>query len=188
MFDPGPTGHDDPPIVLAAVGPAMTRVAAEVADAVLVHGFTTPSYVREVVVPQVHEAAARAGRDPSSVRIRRPVFLVTGTNEEELAASAAVARERLAFYGSTPNYRRVLAHHGWEDLQPELARLAKEKRWADMAALVDDDVLAEFAVVAPLDELGPAIRRRYDGVVDELSFRLPSTHLDGWAAVLAAIA
>lgn len=187
MFDPGPSGFDDPAVVLAAVGPRMTAIAAEVADGMLVHGFTTPGYLREVVAPQFHAAAAAAGRDPGSLRIVRPVFLVTGATDEAMAETAAVARERVAFYGSTPGYRGVLEHHGWGDLQVELAALARAGRWKDMADVIDDEVLAAFAVVAPLDSLADAIATRYGGVVDDLSFRLPRADLDQWAAVLSSL-
>jgi probable F420-dependent oxidoreductase len=187
MFDPGPSGFADPAVVLAAVGPRMTAVAAEVADGMLVHGFTTPSYLREVVVPQFHAAAVAAGRDPASLRIVRPVFLVTGATDEAMASTAAVARERVAFYGSTPGYRGVLEHHGWGDLQQELAALVRDGRWDDMADVIDDEVLAAFAVVAPLETLADAIAERYVGVVDDLSFRLPRADLDQWAAVLSSL-
>ena len=185
MFDPGPSGHPNPRVVLAAVGPRMTRVAAEVADGMLVHGFTTPSYLREVVLPQFRDAAAGAGRDPDALDIVRPVFLVTGSTEEAMDRSAAVARERVSFYASTAGYRGVLDHHGWGDLQGELATLARQGRWDEMPALVDDEVLGEFAVVAPLDELADAVLARYGGVVDDLSFRLPTDDHAQWAAVIA---
>jgi probable F420-dependent oxidoreductase len=41
MFTPTNNPHGAPPVVLAAVGPRMTEVAGEVADGMLVHGFTT---------------------------------------------------------------------------------------------------------------------------------------------------
>jgi probable F420-dependent oxidoreductase len=44
MFDPGPNPHGAPPIQLAALGPRMTRMAAEVADGLLVMPFTTESW------------------------------------------------------------------------------------------------------------------------------------------------
>ena len=40
-FNPGPSPHRRPPILLGAVGPAMTAVAGEVADGLLVHPVNT---------------------------------------------------------------------------------------------------------------------------------------------------
>ena len=56
FFNPGPNPHGNPKVFLAAVGEKMTEVAGEVADGILLHGFTTERYVREVV-----DARARAG-------------------------------------------------------------------------------------------------------------------------------
>ena len=187
MFDPGPSGHPNARVVLAAVGPRMTSVAAEVADGLLVHGFTTPAYLHEVTLPRFRAAAVAAGRDPDALDVVRPVFLVTGSTEEAMARTTAVARERVSFYASTAGYREVLDHHGWGDLQRDLAALAREGRWADMPAVVDDEVLAEFAVVAPLDELAGALLDRYGGAVDDLTFRLPVDDHERWAAVVAEL-
>src|SRR5436190_6847715 len=48
FFDPGPNPFGAPKIQLAAVGERMTELAGEVADGVILHGFTTERYVREV--------------------------------------------------------------------------------------------------------------------------------------------
>src|SRR3954466_11066160 len=41
FFSPGPNPYGTPKVWLAAVGPHMTEVAGEVADGMLLHGFTT---------------------------------------------------------------------------------------------------------------------------------------------------
>jgi alkanesulfonate monooxygenase SsuD/methylene tetrahydromethanopterin reductase-like flavin-dependent oxidoreductase (luciferase family) len=45
-----------PPVHLAAVGPAMTRLAGEVADGLLAHGFTTARCLREQTLPACRTA------------------------------------------------------------------------------------------------------------------------------------
>ena len=64
-------------------------------------------------------------------------------------------QQQVAFYGSTPAYRGVLELHGWGDLQPELNSLSKQGEWVKMGELIDDDVLAAFAVVAEPDGIAP---------------------------------
>jgi hypothetical protein len=97
-------------------------------------------------------------------------------------------RAQIAFYGSTPAYRMVLELHGWGDLQDELNRMSKEGRWAEMGTLIDDDMLETFAVVAPLDEVGPALVQRWGDVVTRLSFYTPYRTDGGqWDGVIAAI-
>jgi probable F420-dependent oxidoreductase len=116
----------------------------------------------------------RAGRDRNGFQVSCPVFVVTGATEDETAAAAMTTRQQIAFYGSTPAYRRVLDLHGWADLHTELHRLSKEGRWDTMGALVDDDVLRAFAVVASPAELAGALRARCAGVVDRVLPAFPA--------------
>jgi probable F420-dependent oxidoreductase len=185
MFDPGPNPFGNPAILVAAVGARMTEVAGEVADGVIVHGFSTPRYLRDATLPSLAKGLARGRRDPDAVEVCRPVFLVTGVDDVEVAAADARVRGRLAFYGATAAYRPVLAMHGWEALHDELLALSRQGRTAEMAALIDDELLAEFAVVADLDALPAAIEARYGGLVDRLSFNVDlARDPDRWAAVV----
>ena len=102
-------------------------------------------------------------------------FVVTGADEAAMAASAAVARERIAFYASTPAYRPVLELHGWGDLQGELNVLARRGEWQAMGGLIDDKMLSEFAVVASPDELPAAYARWVGGLADRTGFMPPET-------------
>jgi hypothetical protein len=51
--------------------------------------------------------------------------------------------------------------------------MARTQRWAEMPALISDDMLETFTVIAPPDELGAAVRERYKGIVDRVAFYLP---------------
>ncbi|HEX6235998.1 MAG TPA: LLM class F420-dependent oxidoreductase [Acidimicrobiales bacterium] len=173
FFNPGPNPHGNARIVLAGVGPLMTEVAGEVADGFLCHGFTTRRYLDEVTLPALQRGRAKAGKPMDGFQISGPMFVVTGRDEAEMATAAKAVRSQIAFYGSTPAYRPVLELHGWGDMQPELNRLSKEGRWGEMGDLVGDEVLDAFAVVAPLDEVADALRARWGGVLDRLSFYAP---------------
>jgi probable F420-dependent oxidoreductase len=173
FFNPGPNPHGNAKVFLAAVGEKMTEVAGEVADGILCHGFTTESYLREVTLPALERGLERAGRSREDFQLSLPAFVVTGTNEEELAASAKGTREQIAFYGSTPAYRGVLEHHGWGDLQDELNALSKQGQWSEMGERIDDEILGTFAVVAEPDGLAEGIRRRFGDTIDRLSFYAP---------------
>ncbi len=189
FFSPGENPYGPPEVHLAAVGPLMTRVAGEVCDAVLAHAFTTERYLREVTVPAVAEGARAAGRDPSEVGVNLGVFVVSGYDEAQWAAADRFVRSQLAFYGSTPAYRRVLELHGWADLGEELTRLSRQGEWETMAGLVDDEVLRTFAVVAEPHELAAEISERYGDVVDRASLYTSFTfEPEDRAAFLAAVA
>ena len=82
-------------------------------------------------------------------------------------------RSQIAFYASTPSYRPVMQLHGWDDIARQLSAMAARGRWADMPVLISDDILAEFAVIAPANDLATALRERYQGLVDRLGLYIP---------------
>ena len=134
----------------------------------------------------IEAGLAKAGRSRADFEISGPLFVVTGTNEEEMATAKQAVQQQVAFYGSTPAYRGVLELHGWGDLQPELNRLSKQGEWVQMGELIDDDILQAFAVVAEPEGVGAELKRRYSGVVDRCSFYAPyRVDPERWAAVIA---
>jgi probable F420-dependent oxidoreductase len=174
MFTPEPSEFTAPRIYLAAVGEAMTEMSGEVADGLLAHAFTTRRYLDEVTMPAVLRGLARSGRTRADIAVSSPVFVVTGRDDAEMATAAAAFRKQIAFYASTPAYRRVLDLHGWGDLQPELRRLSIEGHWDGMSALIDDEVLGAFAVVAPVDRVATALAERCAGVIDRVLPAFPA--------------
>jgi probable F420-dependent oxidoreductase len=168
-FNPGPLATPPPPVHLGAVGPAMTAVAGEVADGLLVHPVNTRRSLLELTLPALAEGAARAGRAVDDVEVVCVTIVVTGRDEREFERSRSAVREQLAFYATTPAYRPVFELHGHGDVCPEAQRLARAGRWSDMAALVDDDLLETIAVVGAPAEIGPAIRERLAGISDSVS-------------------
>ncbi len=188
FFNPGPNPHGDARIFLAGVGELMTEVAGEVADGFICHGFTTRQYVDEVTLPHLAKGRAKAGKTMDGFELSGPMFVVTGRDEAEMAAAAKGVKGQIAFYGSTPAYRKVLELHGWGELQDELNRLSKEGKWEEMGDLIDDEMLETFAVIAPLDEVAAALRDRWGGVLQRLSFYAPydgGGDADRWDAVIA---
>lgn len=168
MFTPEPQPFPSPKIFIAAVGDAMTEMCGEVADGMLGHAFTTKRYLDEVTTPALLRGLQRSGRDRREFQLSCPVFVVTGDTDAEVQAAAAATRKQIAFYGSTPAYRRVLELHGWGELQTELHRLSLQGAWDTMGSLIDDEMLEAFAVVAPIDHVARELRSRYDGVVDRI--------------------
>ncbi|HVA74703.1 MAG TPA: LLM class F420-dependent oxidoreductase [Acidimicrobiales bacterium] len=173
FFNPGPSEYGAPKVFLAAVGEGMTKVAGEVADGMLVHGFTTERYLRERTVPAVMEGLRVSGRSRSDFQLSYPAFVVSGDTDEQMEAAATGTRRQIAFYGSTPAYRPVLELHGWGDLQPELNTLSKRGEWEQMGRLIDDEVLNAFAVVGTPGEVPGLLQKRFGDVVDRLNFYTP---------------
>jgi probable F420-dependent oxidoreductase len=185
MFTPEPQPYGFPKVFVAAVGEAMTEMCGEVTDGMLAHAFTTKRYLDEVTKPALQRGLLRAGRNRREFQVACPVFVVTGDDDTELEAAAGGTRAQIAFYGSTPAYRKVLELHGWGHLHTELHKLSLQGEWDAMGELIDDEILDAFAVVAPVDKLAAALRSRCDGVVDRVMPTLPKTlPTDTVAAIL----
>jgi probable F420-dependent oxidoreductase len=189
FFDPGPIAHPDIPIAIAGVGPHLSRLAGEVCDGFHVHPFHTVRYLDEVVLPNMRAGAESAGRTLDDVERISTVFVVTGRDEAEMEQMKQAVKQQVAFYASTPSYRVVLDVHGW-GFGDELNRMSKRGQWAEMADVIDDEVLSHVAVIAPPDELGPAIRARYGDRVQRVGYYTLGGDAtfddDTWAAVVSA--
>jgi probable F420-dependent oxidoreductase len=168
MFTPTNTQYGAPKVLLAAVGPKMTEVAGEVADGMIVHGFTTPKYVQEVTLPALERGLAAAGRSRTGFQLACPVFVVTGRDAKEWEQSRSGVCKQIAFYGSTPAYRGVLEAHGWGALQGELNAMSKRGEWDAMGTRITDEILEQFAIVARPDEVPRLLKQRYGSSIDRV--------------------
>ena len=173
FFNPGPNPYGPPKVLLAAVGTLMTEVAAEVADGLLVHPFTTERYLREVTLPAIDRGLAASGRSREDFTISLSGLIATGASDEQVAHAAAKVRSQLAFYGSTPAYRPVLELHGWGELQQQLNERSRRCDWDAMGELIDDDVLEAFTVVATPSDVASAVNDRFGDVIDRFSIYAP---------------
>ncbi|SDE18261.1 TIGR03617 family F420-dependent LLM class oxidoreductase [Nocardioides lianchengensis] len=186
-FVPGPNPYGAPPVLLGALGPVMTRTAAEVADGLLVMPFHSVRHLAERTLPAVQEGLERAGRE--SIAIFPQAILAMGRTPEELAAASLGVRGLLAFYGSTPAYRPVLDVEGWGDLQPELNALSKQGDVAAMMALVSDEMIDTIAVRGTPEECAAELGRRFGAVADRVCCYFPGydAPLDQVGALAAAL-
>ncbi len=169
VFTPKPSDAGPPRVFLAAVGPLMTQVAADLCEGMLVHPLTSVSYLRDHTLPIIEAGLKRRGLSRRDFELSHGMFVVSGATEAAFADSRRAVRERIAFYSSTPAYRTVLESHGWGELQPELNLLSKQGRWVEMGELVSDEMLDTFAVVGVPERIVPMIRERFAGLVDRVT-------------------
>lgn len=169
FFTPTDVQYGAPKVFVAAVGPLMTKVAGEVADGVILHAFTTETYLRKVSLPALEEGFKISGRKRADFQISYPVFVVTGKDERAMQEASVAARKQIAFYGSTPAYKGVLDSIDAGELQPRLNLMSKEGKWDEMGTLIGDDILPHFAVVAEPNNIAAEIKRRYGDVIDRTS-------------------
>ena len=173
FFNPGPIAHPHIPVYLAGVNARMCRAAGEVADGFHVHPMHSVGYVRDVVIPALHEGARLSGRTGSDLVLYAPVFAVSGQTQADMDASAQEVRRQIAFYASTPSYRVLLEYHGYEGLGRELSRRMRQGNVAAMPRLVPDALLEAIALVATPAELPGKLRQRYAGVLDRVALYFP---------------
>ncbi|HEV8437514.1 MAG TPA: TIGR03617 family F420-dependent LLM class oxidoreductase [Methylomirabilota bacterium] len=168
-FTPRSTGQPMVPVTIAAVGPAMLRLAGEVCDGVRLHGFCTRRYIDEVVMRELAAGMARSGRSRERFEIAGGGFIATGPDEESVAKVLEWVRYRVAFYASTPAYWPVLDVHGLQELGRKLNVMSKAGQWDQMAGEVSDDVVRLFTAVGTHWELAREIERRFGGVADTIT-------------------
>jgi F420-dependent oxidoreductase-like protein len=94
------------PVVVAALGPQMLRLAGEQTDGTVLW-MTGPATVRDHVVPLIKEAAGEAGQPSPRVVCILPVCVTSDPgNARERAARV------FAIYGQLPSYRAMLDREG----------------------------------------------------------------------------
>ena len=90
------------PILVAALGPAMLRLAGELSEGTLLW-MGGRSVVEHRIVPTITEAAAAAGRPAPQVVVGLPVCVT-----DDVDAARERAARTYAMYGNLPSYRRLL--------------------------------------------------------------------------------
>ena len=174
FFNPGPIEHPHIPIYISAVNPYNCRLAGEICDGLRLHGFNTPKYLNEVIMPEVEKGAKKAGRSLKDVDISGLGFLITGKDDAELTRNAAPVRRQISFYASTPSYQPVMELHGWGDVGQRLFEMSKRGEWAAMSELITDDMLEQFCTIATYDNLVPEVLKHYGGVTSRAVFGIPT--------------
>ncbi len=173
LFNPGPIDQPRIPVHVAAIGPNMCGVAGEVADGIRLHPVCTPRFIDEQMKPAVEHGAARGGRDESAIEWCMKPLVGTAPTEARLAEVAETVRARVAFYLSTPSYRRTFELHGWGDVAERASRLSKAQQWDDLPKLVHDEMLHTVATLATHEHIADTLRDRYLGRVDRIEFSMP---------------
>jgi 5,10-methylenetetrahydromethanopterin reductase len=131
------------PVLLAALGPQMLRLAAERTDGTVLW-MTGPATVRDYVVPTITKAAAAAGRPRPRVACMLPVYVT-----DDPDGARARANRVFAIYGQLPSYRAMLDREGAEQPGDIVLTGDEEAVAAQIRALeeagVTDFIAAQYA-------------------------------------------
>ncbi len=168
-FVPEVTNLPMTPVTIAAVGPAMLRVAGSHCDGVQLHPFCTRKYMEDVVLARLEEGRAKGGVAREYFEVSGGGFIATGPDEETVSKIFEYVRYRIAFYGSTRTYWPVFELHDLHDLGEKLHVMSRAGEWDKMAAEIPDDVVHLFAAVGTHDKIAEAIEKRFGGISDSVS-------------------
>jgi alkanesulfonate monooxygenase SsuD/methylene tetrahydromethanopterin reductase-like flavin-dependent oxidoreductase (luciferase family) len=97
------------PIYIAALSPAMLRLAGEVGDGVLLW-LCNPSYIRDVVVPELTVGRERAGKTLDGFDVVPAV--PAAVTDDRQSAYQAMRKDLLPYFG-LPFYRAMIERTGY---------------------------------------------------------------------------
>jgi probable F420-dependent oxidoreductase len=162
------------PITVAAFGPAMTRVAAEVADEVVLN-LVSPEHVASVR-KTVDALAAGIGRTPPRLAVWIPAAIDPGTVALQQAAA------QTAVYLSPPGYGEMFAALGYSSLV-ERARAGEPRK--SLATDIPTSLIAAVGAVGSRADVLSRIAEFQAAGADHVGI-VPSTAEDPCGARLLA--
>ncbi len=136
------------PIYFAALGPKVTELAGEIADGVIVN--MAPPDLLPVIKERLAAGAARAGRDPSAVKIC--VLQMTCPDSNDAAAIESM-RKGVAFYAGQPDYALMFESAGFGKQAEEVRAAWGAKQFDDAAKLIGDDILSTYTLTGSEDDM-----------------------------------
>ncbi len=159
------------PIYLAAMGPAMMRLAAEIGDGWISHELCSPDFVRAEVLDNVSEGLSRSGRDRKELDL---VVSACCSVHEDGAVARRAAAGVVGFYASVGTYAPFFEAHGFA-AEAEACRTAlKGGRPAhDLAELVPDAMVSALTLSGTAAEVSDRLAD-YAGLVDSVKLTPPA--------------
>jgi alkanesulfonate monooxygenase SsuD/methylene tetrahydromethanopterin reductase-like flavin-dependent oxidoreductase (luciferase family) len=161
------------PIYIAALSPAMLRLAGEIGDGVLLW-LCSPRYIKDVVIPEVTAGRERAGLTLEGFDIvpAVPSALAADTSD----AFAAMRRDLLPYFG-LPFYRAMLERSGFDaDIQRFDAAGGDLQA---MQAAISEDFLEQLTAVGDASAVHAGLERyRSAGATSPCLGPIPKTDFE----------
>ncbi|MEO8698091.1 MAG: TIGR03617 family F420-dependent LLM class oxidoreductase [Acidimicrobiales bacterium] len=164
-FNPGPIPASAPALLLGGVNPKICQLAGAKADGFITHPTNSnPRYLTEIALPNLRLGAESVARDPATIALVVGSPYITGATAAAVAVEREHQRQMMAFLYSTPAYRRTLELFGWAELGERLQRMTRESRWAELSALVTDEVLDALVPQGTYEQLPAVIDHWFGGI------------------------
>jgi alkanesulfonate monooxygenase SsuD/methylene tetrahydromethanopterin reductase-like flavin-dependent oxidoreductase (luciferase family) len=172
------------PIYIAALSPAMLRLAGQIGDGVMLW-LCNPDYIRDVVIPEVSEGRKRAGKSLDGFDI---VAAVPSAVTDGVETARASLRGELIPYFSLPFYRAMIDRSGYGD---EIGAFDEAMQRGDTqaaTAAVSDRFLEQLAAIGSAADAEASVRRYMDaGATSPCLGGVPKTDFDGTLQALAGL-
>jgi probable F420-dependent oxidoreductase len=170
---PFPVQRTEIPIYLAAMGPAMTRLAGRIADGWISHELCSPSYLAERILPEIEAGvAAVEGRQRSDIEL--VVSACCSVDPDRAVATRRVAG-LVGFYASVRTYADFFAFHGLAEQQQAVIDAFRSGKGADyLADSVSDEMVDALTLTGDFDRVAERIAA-YEGLADAVKLS-PPTH------------
>ena len=150
------------PLLLAALGPRLLRVAGELADGTILW-MGNARAIETHVAPRIRTAAEAAGRSEPRIVAGLPVAV-----HDDVDEARATAAQAFANYGVLPNYQRLLAHGGVSG-PGEAAIVGDEASvTAQIQGLFDAGATDYWAAIFPVGDDRSGSRNRTRALLDSL--------------------
>jgi len=149
------------PIYVAALSPAMLRLAGEVADGVLLW-LCNPHYIRDVVVPEVAEGRRRAGKALDGFDIVPAVPCAVVDDSAGSDAPYTAMRKDLIPYFGLPFYRAMLERSGFAADIAAFDDAAPSGDAQAMGSAISDGFLDVLTAVGDANAVRAGLRRYTD--------------------------
>jgi alkanesulfonate monooxygenase SsuD/methylene tetrahydromethanopterin reductase-like flavin-dependent oxidoreductase (luciferase family) len=143
------------PIYVAALSPAMLRLAGEIADGVMLW-LCNPDYVRDIAIPEARAGRDRAGKELEGLDVVAAVPSAVTSDPDEARARL---RSELIPYFSLPFYRAMLERSGCGD---DIAGFDAGMKAGDPAAAtaaISDAFLGKLAAIGTDEDAAASIAR-----------------------------
>jgi probable F420-dependent oxidoreductase len=188
FFSPAPHEYHRIPIFIAGVNRRMCQLGGELCEGFHVHPLHTARYLKEVVLPNIDQGLTITKRERQAIELSSSIFVIPTDDPKEAAKYEAEVRQQISFYASTPPYRPVFELEGWGDVADQLKTLVARGRWSDMPLLITDEMLDQFVLRGRWAELPEKVLRKYDGLLDRVSYYfpiVPGENEKGWRSTVA---
>ena len=172
---PFPSVRPSIPIYLAAMGPAMTRLAGAIGDGWISHELCSARYVTERILPELSAGIARTeGKKREDVDVVVSACCSVADDEDTAVRRASGL---VGFYATVRTYADFFAFHDLADQQQRVVDAFRSGKRADeLAAVVAPEMVHTLTLAGTRGQVAERIGR-YEGLADTIKLSPPTQGL-----------